>query len=304
MHFQWKAKSRTGGDGQVLLVNKLIMQIIHSVEEMQNLSENLRKEGRSIGFVPTMGYLHDGHLSLVDILNERADTVILSIFVNPTQFSEGEDLEKYPNDLDRDLKLCQERRVDIVFIPKSKEMYPINYSTLIQEERISKGLCGSSRPSHFQGVTTVCAKLFNICQPHIVALGQKDAQQVVVLKKMITDLNFSIEVIIGDIIREKDGLAMSSRNSYLSSIQRKDALLLNRSLQVGKDLLSRGIFDIDQIKAEVISTLKDGKFLRLDYVEVVNRETMEPEEKVQSSQSMIILAVWIDNIRLIDNLKL
>ena len=137
-----------------------------------------------------------------------------------------------------------------------------------------------------------------------MALGQKDAQQVVVLKRMITDLNFSIKVIIGDIIREKDGLAMSSRNSYLSSFQRKDALLINRSLQAGKDLLSRGIFNIEQIKAEVISTLKDGKFLRLDYVEVVNRETMEPEEKVQSDRSMIVLAVWIDNIRLIDNLKL
>jgi pantoate--beta-alanine ligase len=137
-----------------------------------------------------------------------------------------------------------------------------------------------------------------------VALGQKDAQQVVVLKRMITDLNFSIKVIIGDIIREKDGLAMSSRNSYLSSIQRKDALLINRSLQAGKDLLSRGIFNIEQIKAEVISMLKDGKFLRLDYVEVVNRETMETEEKVQSDRSMIVLAVWIDNIRLIDNLKL
>ena len=168
------------------------MQIIHSIDEMQTLSENLRKQGKSIGFVPTMGFLHEGHLSLVDLLIGRTDKIILSIFVNPTQFSEGEDFEKYPHDLERDLKLCQERKVDIVFIPERKEMYSVHHSTLIEEENLSKGLCGSSRPTHFQGVTTVCAKLFNICKPNIVVLGQKDAQQVVVLKRMIKDLNFPI----------------------------------------------------------------------------------------------------------------
>ena len=280
------------------------MQIIHSIDEMQTLSENLRKQGKSIGFVPTMGFLHEGHLSLVDLLIGRTDKIILSIFVNPTQFSEGEDFEKYPHDLERDLKLCQERKVDIVFIPERKEMYSVLHSTLIEEENLSKGLCGSSRPTHFQGVTTVCAKLFNICKPNIVVLGQKDAQQVVVLKRMIIDLNFSIEVIVGDIFREKDGLAMSSRNFYLSSEQREDALLLNRSLLAGRDLQSRGICNIDQIKEEVIATLRQGKSIMLDYVEVVDRETMEPMKEIKPNQTMIVLAAWIDKIRLIDNLNL
>jgi pantoate--beta-alanine ligase len=280
------------------------MQIIHSIDEMQTLSENLRKQGKSIGFVPTMGFLHEGHLSLVDLLIGRTDKIILSIFVNPTQFSEGEDFEKYPHDLERDLKLCQERKVDIVFIPERKEMYSVHHSTLIEEENLSKGLCGSSRPTHFQGVTTVCAKLFNICKPNIVVLGQKDAQQVVVLKRMIKDLNFPIEVIVGDIFRENDGLAMSSRNSYLSSEQREDALLLNRSLLAGRDLKSRGICNIDQIKEEVIATLRQGKSIMLDYVEVVDRETMEPMKEIKPNQTMIVLAAWIDKIRLIDNLNL
>jgi len=280
------------------------MQIIHSIDEMQTLSENLRKQGKSIGFVPTMGFLHEGHLSLVDLLIGRTDKIILSIFVNPTQFSEGEDFEKYPHDLERDLKLCQERKVDIVFIPELKEMYSVHHSTLIEEENLSTGLCGSSRPTHFQGVTTVCAKLFNICKPNIVVLGQKDAQQVVVLKRMIKDLNFSIEVIVGDIFRENDGLAMSSRNSYLSSEQREDALLLNRSLLAGRDLQSRGICNIDQIKEEVIATLRQGKSIMLDYVEVVDRETMEPMKEIKPNQTMIVLAAWIDKIRLIDNLNL
>ena len=280
------------------------MQIIHSIDEMQTLSENLRKQGKSIGFVPTMGFLHEGHLSLVDLLIGRTDKIILSIFVNPTQFSEGEDFEKYPHDLERDLKLCQERKVDIVFIPERKEMYSLHHSTLIEEENLSTGLCGSSRPTHFQGVTTVCAKLFNICKPNIVVLGQKDAQQVVVLKRMIKDLNFPIEVIVGDIFRENDGLAMSSRNSYLSSEQREDALLLNRSLLAGRDLKSRGICNIDQIKEEVIATLRQGKSIMLDYVEVVDRETMEPMKEIKPNQTMIVLAAWIDKIRLIDNLNL
>jgi pantoate--beta-alanine ligase len=280
------------------------MQIIHSIDEMQTLSENLRKQGKSIGFVPTMGFLHEGHLSLVDLLIGRTDKIILSIFVNPTQFSEGEDFEKYPHDLERDLKLCQERKVDIVFIPERKEMYSVHHSTLIEEENLSKGLCGSSRPTHFQGVTTVCAKLFNICKPNIVVLGQKDAQQVVVLKRMIKDLNFPIEVIVGDIFRENDGLAMSSRNSYLSSEQREDALLLNRSLLAGRDLQSRVICNIDQIKEEVIATLRQGKSVRVDYVEVVDRETMEPMKEIKPNQTMIVLAAWIDKIRLIDNLNL
>ena len=235
------------------------MHIIHSIDEMQSLSEKLRKEGGKIGFVPTMGYLHEGHLSLVNLLKEQTDTIILSIFVNPIQFGKGEDLDKYPRDLDGDMKLCQERGVDIVFIPEGGEMYRKGHSTLIQEEKVSEGLCGKTRPSHFQGVTTICAKLFNICQPHTVALGQKDAQQVVVLKRMIEDLNFPIEVVVGDIFRENDGLAMSSRNSYLTSEQRSDSLIINRSLRAGQELVGQGVLNSDSITQAVISTLRQAE---------------------------------------------
>ena len=280
------------------------MHIIHSIDEMQSLSEKLRKEGGKIGFVPTMGYLHEGHLSLVNLLKEQTDTVILSIFVNPIQFGKGEDLDKYPRDLDGDMKLCQERGVDIVFIPKGVEMYRKGHSTLIQEEKVSQGLCGKTRPSHFQGVTTICAKLFNICQPHTVALGQKDAQQVVVLKRMIEDLNFPIEVVVGDIFRENDGLAMSSRNSYLTSEQRSDALFINRSLRAGQELVGQGVLNGDTITQAVISTLRQAQSVRLDYVEIVDRNTLEPMDEIISNQSMIVLALWIDKVRLIDNLIL
>ena len=280
------------------------MHIIHSIDEMQSLSEKLRKEGGKIGFVPTMGYLHEGHLSLVNLLKEQTDTVILSIFVNPIQFGKGEDLDKYPRDLDGDMKLCQERGVDIVFIPKGVEMYRKGHSTLIQEEKVSQGLCGKTRSSHFQGVTTICAKLFNICQPHTVALGQKDAQQVVVLKRMIEDLNFPIEVVVGDILRENDGLAMSSRNSYLTSEQRSDALFINRSLRAGQELVGQGVLNSDSITQAVISTLRQAQSIRLDYVEIVDRNTLEPMDEIISNQSMIVLAVWIDKVRLIDNLIL
>ena len=280
------------------------MQIIHSIDEMQCLSEKLRKEGSKIGFVPTMGYLHEGHLSLVNLLKEQTDTVILSIFVNPIQFGKGEDLEKYPIDLDGDMKLCQERGVDIVFIPEGGEMYRKGHSTLIQEEKVSQGLCGKTRPSHFQGVATICAKLFNICQPHTVALGQKDAQQVVVLKRMILDLNFPLEVVVGDIFRENDGLAMSSRNSYLTSEQRRDALFINRSLRAGQELVGQGVLNGETIMQAVISNLRQAKSIRLDYVEVVDRNTMEPKQEIIPNQSMIVLAVWIDKVRLIDNLIL
>ena len=280
------------------------MQIIHSIDEMQCLSEKLMQGGSKIGLVPTMGYLHEGHLSLVDLLKEQTDTVILSIFVNPIQFGKGEDLEKYPRDLDGDMKLCQERGVDVVFIPAGEEIYRDGHSTLIREEKVSQGLCGKTRPSHFQGVTTICAKLFNICQPHSVALGQKDAQQVVVLKRMIMDLNFPIEVVVGDIFREKDGLAMSSRNSYLTSEQRSDALFINRSLRAGQELVGQGTVNAESITQAVISTLRQAQSIRLDYVEVVDRNTMELEQEIIPNQSIIVLAVWIGKIRLIDNLIL
>lgn len=272
---------------------------------MQSLAGELRNQGKTIGLVPTMGYLHEGHMSLVDLMRDRADVVILSIFVNPTQFGVGEDLEKYPRDLNRDLELCGNRQVDLVFAPEDSQMYPSDYSTFVLEEDVGKGLCGQARPTHFRGVTTVCAKLFNLCLPDFVALGQKDAQQVVVLKKMITDLNFPIEVLVGPIVREPDGLAMSSRNEYLQPRQREGASSLFRSMQAAKLLVEeKGVTNVERVKSEVMSVLSQNSLVRVNYVEVVDRETMQPEREVESGRSLVVVAAWLNEVRLIDNLAL
>jgi len=281
------------------------MEVITSIEEIQELALRLEKEGKKIGFVPTMGYLHDGHLSLIDLIRERSDILILSIFVNPTQFGAGEDLEKYPRDMERDLALCRERKVDYVFAPKPDDIYPEGASTYVSEEGVSQGLCGETRPTHFKGVTTICAKLFNLVRPAYVALGQKDAQQVVVLKRMIRDLHFPIEVVIGPTLREPDGLAMSSRNSYLNDRQRQDALLIHKALLAGKRLVDeKGIRNVDRVKAELMTVLRSGSFVRINYAEVVDRENMKPEKEIELGRSMLVIAVWVDNIRLIDNMSL
>ena len=281
------------------------MEVINSIQEIQQLALRFEKEGKKIGFVPTMGYLHDGHLSLVDLIRERSDILILSIFVNPTQFGVGEDLDKYPRDMERDLTLCRERKVDYIFAPQTDEIYPEGASTYVSEEGVSQGLCGEARPTHFKGVTTICAKLFNLVRPAYVALGQKDAQQVVVLKRMIRDLHFPIELVIGPTLREPDGLAMSSRNSYLNDRQREDALLIYQALQAGKQLVDeKGIRNVDRVKAELMTTLRSGSFIRINYAEVVDREDMLPEKEIELGRSMLVIAVWVDNIRLIDNMLL
>ena len=281
------------------------MEVITSIEEIQELALRLEKEGKKIGFVPTMGYLHEGHLSLIDLIRERSDILILSIFVNPTQFGAGEDLEKYPRDMERDLALCRERKVDYIFAPQTDDIYPEGASTYVSEEGVSQGLCGETRPTHFKGVTTICAKLFNLVRPAYVALGQKDAQQVVVLKRMIRDLHFPIEVVIGPTLREPDGLAMSSRNSYLNDRQRQDALLIHQALLAGKRLVDeKGIRNVDRVKAELMTVLRSGSFVRINYAEVVDRENMKPEKEIELGRSMLVIAVWVDNIRLIDNMSL
>jgi pantoate--beta-alanine ligase len=281
------------------------MEVINSIQEIQQLALRFEKEGKKIGFVPTMGYLHDGHLSLIDLIRVRSDILILSIFVNPTQFGVGEDLDKYPRDMERDLTLCRERKVDYIFAPQTDEIYPEGASTYVSEEGVSQGLCGEARPTHFKGVTTICAKLFNLVRPAYVALGQKDAQQVVVLKRMIRDLHFPIELVIGPTLREPDGLAMSSRNSYLNDRQREDALLIYQALQAGKQLVDeKGIRNVDRVKAELMTTLRSGSFVRINYAEVVDREDMQPEKEIELGRSILVIAVWVDNIRLIDNMLL
>ena len=281
------------------------MEVITSIEEIQQLALRLEKEGKKIGFVPTMGYLHNGHLSLIDLIRERSDILILSIFVNPTQFGVGEDLGKYPRDMERDLELCREKKVDYIFAPQTDDIYLEGASTYVSEEGVSQGLCGEARPTHFKGVTTICAKLFNLVRPAHIALGQKDAQQVVVLKRMIRDLHFPIEVVIGPTLREPDGLAMSSRNSYLNDRQRQDALLIHKALQAGKLLVDdKGVRNVDRVKAELMTVLRSGSFVRINYAEVVDRENMKAEKEIELGRSMLVIAVWVDNIRLIDNILL
>ena len=281
------------------------MRVVSSIDEMQSLSRDLSNQGKTIGLVPTMGYLHEGHLSLIELLKDRCDFIILSIFVNPTQFGIEEDLGKYPRDLNRDLELCKEREVDLVFAPEDAEMYPPEYSTFVQEENVGTGLCGVSRPTHFRGVTTVCAKLFNLCNPDFVALGQKDAQQIAVLKRMIRDLDFPIEVVVGPIVREPDGLAMSSRNQYLDPKQRDAALVLYESMLAGRKIVEeKGVMNTERVKAEVMSILTKKTVIRVNYVEIVDGSSMRPEREVQPGHSMIVVAVWLNEVRLIDNLAL
>ena len=278
------------------------MQVIRSVKEMKTRSMDLRRDGKTIGFVPTMGFLHEGHLSLVDLIRKDCDILLLSIYVNPTQFGVGEDFDKYPRDTERDLELCRSRGVDLVFIPESSEIYAENASTYVVEEEVGMGMCGNARRNHFRVVATVCAKLFNLCLPNYVALGQKDAQQVVVLKRMIRDLHFPIEVVVGPILREPDGLAMSSRNKYLQPKQREEALLVYQSTQAAQKVVEeKGSSNVDRVKAEVLNVLKQGRLLRVNYVDIVDRGTMRPEKEIAAGRSLLAVAVWVDQVRLIDN---
>ena len=280
------------------------MQTIQSVNEMQSHAIGLRSSGRLIGLVPTMGSLHEGHLQLVDIAKERADKVIVSIFVNPTQFGPSEDFAKYPRVLEADLEKCRERGVDIVFAPSAEEIYPKGYSTYVDEESLSSGLCGVSRPNHFRGVTTVCLKLFNITRPDIAVFGQKDAQQCAVIKKMIADLNVPTEVVVGPIHRDPDGLATSSRNAYLTDTQREAALTISKSLFTAQKMVQDGIRSVDRVMAEIIHTLSLSRRVRVIYVQIVDRETMEPMREVVPGKCIACVAAWVDQVRLIDNIAL
>lgn len=280
------------------------MQTIQSVNEMQSHAIGLRSSGRLIGLVPTMGSLHEGHLSLIDIAKEKSDKVIVSIFVNPTQFGPSEDYEKYPRVLEEDIEKCRERGADIVFNPSVDEMYPPGFSTFVTEEQISSGLCGVSRPHHFRGVTTVCLKLFNITRPDLVVLGQKDAQQCAVIRKMVTDLNISAEIVIGPTHRDADGMATSSRNSYLTDSQRQEALCISQSLRTAKNMVDSGTKSVDRIVAEVIHHLSLSRRIRVIYAQVVDRDTMEPAREIIPGQQLLCVAAWADQIRLIDNIEL
>ncbi len=280
------------------------MERIESVHQMQSLAISLRHQGKQIALIPTQGALHPGHRSLIEAARTQADFVVVSSFVNPVQFAANEGFDKYPRDAETDAALCGEAGVDALFAPSQAEMYPKGYSTYVTEETLSRGLCGISRPAHFRGVTTVLSKLLNIVRPDIVVFGQKNAQQAAVARKMIADLHFSVQVLVQPTVREPDGLPFGSRNRWLSAGQREDAGVLYRALQCGKELVDSGVRNVDRVVAEATHTLSQRRRVRVIYVAVVDRESMEPERQIVPGRSMLAIAVWVDELRLIDNIVL
>jgi len=278
-------------------------RVIESISEMQEISRFLKREGKKIAFVPTMGYLHQGHLSLVEGARQLGDVVVVSIFVNPTQFGPSEDFNRYPRDLEGDLKRLEPYRVEYVFYPSASEMYPEGYQTYVEVEELSKGLCGDFRPGHFRGVCTVVCKLFNIVQPDFAIFGEKDYQQLRVIERMSRDLNFPIQIIGMPTVREEDGLAMSSRNAYLSEGERKQALSLSQALFTCQELVRKGEKDSAVLKEKAQEIISQNPDARIEYIEVRDAYSLEPLEKIDRPAQML-LAVWVGNTRLIDNIRL
>lgn len=277
------------------------MKTLTQVAEMQVAAAGVRGSGRRIGFVPTMGALHAGHLSLVRAARERCDVVVVSIFVNPAQFGPGEDYRAYPRDPEADAARLGKEGVDFLFAPPPEEIYPTGFQTFVEVEKLSRPLCGQSRAGHFRGVATVVTKLFNIVQPDLAFFGRKDAQQSILLQQMVRDLNLPVEIVVCSIVREPDGLAMSSRNAYLSSEERRAALVLYRSLSRARERLEHGASSGKEIVATMRAELAVEPQAREDYVEVVDAETLEPVERLEGT-ILVALAVRIGKARLIDNL--
>ena len=279
------------------------MEVITNPGQMQTLMLSLKKQGKKIGFVPTMGYLHEGHLSLIRCSKKENDITVVSIFVNPIQFGANEDFGRYPRDFERDKSLCEKENVDYIFYPSYEEMYPDGFQTYVEVAELSKGLCGDFRPGHFKGVATVVAKLFNIVCPDNVYFGKKDFQQLKVIQRMVKDLNFPVNVVGCPVVREPDGLAMSSRNKYLSDEERKSALYISKALFEAKRMFEDGITDPNLIKERVRQIISQAKHLKeIQYVEIVDSNTLKPVDKVKKSD-VLAVAVYIGNTRLIDNIE-
>lgn len=275
------------------------MKIVSTIEEVRAQVKEWKKEGQSIGFVPTMGYLHEGHMSLIDAAGEN-DKVVVSIFVNPMQFGPTEDLASYPRDLEHDAKLCEEHGVDLIFHPTPEEMYGDQFYSYVDMDVLTKELCGLSRPVHFRGVCTVVTKLFNIVTPDCAYFGQKDAQQLAVIKRMVKDLNMPLTITGCPIIREADGLAKSSRNTYLSIEEREAALVLSRSIFLGKEMVEKGERDCKRILAAMTAEIEKEPLAKIDYVKIVDLDTMQQVEKIDRG-ILAAIAVYIGKTRLIDN---
>ena len=277
------------------------MIIAKTIKEVRENIAKWRREGLSVGLVPTMGYLHEGHASLVDRAREDCDRVVVSDFVNPTQFAPNEDLESYPRDFEHDCKLLEEHGCDMVFYPSVEEMYAPNAATYVEIlDEMPKQLCGKTRPIHFRGVCTVVSKLFNIVQPDKAFFGQKDAQQLAVIRRMVRDLSYGIEIVGCPIVRESDGLAKSSRNTYLNAEERKAALVLSKAIFRGGEMVKTGITDSEKVLAEMNAIISAEPLARIDYVSAVDGETMLPVNEITNGV-LVAMAVYIGKTRLIDN---
>lgn len=279
------------------------MKVYKNIRSLTKKVREIKKRGCKIGFVPTMGFLHDGHASLMRRARKDTDCVIVSIFVNPVQFGPNEDFKRYPRDLTRDLEICKKEGVDIIFSPEPKEMYPENYVTYVDVEKITDTLCGSSRPGHFRGVATVVMKLFNITIPDIAYFGQKDAQQAVVIKKMAEDLDMGLKIKVMPIVRERDGLAMSSRNIYLNNKERVQAQAIYRSLKAAEGLFSKGERRSGKIIGRMKKIIRGQSEAKIDYIKIVDADNLKDIENI-SGRALAAAAVWFGKTRLIDNVQL
>jgi len=280
------------------------MEVVKNPRALSETLKALRKEGKTVGLVPTMGFLHEGHLSLVREARQNNDIVVVSIFVNPKQFGPKEDLASYPRDFERDAALLDKEGVDYIFAPDVEDMYPGGYATYVDVEgELTGRLCGASRPGHFRGVATVVSKLFNIVAPNHAYFGIKDAQQVAVIRRMVMDLNFDLEIVACPIVREADGLALSSRNVYLSTSEREDALVLSKSLFMAKDLIEAGERSAEAVRSAIADRIGAVSTATIDYIEIVDAVTLAPVE-VLTGNILIALAVKVGKPRLIDNLQI
>ena len=281
------------------------MKVVKTIKQVRQIIALQKKRGKRIGFVPTMGALHEGHLSLIRLAKKHSDFVVVSIFVNPTQFGPKEDYNKYPRNLKKDAALCQSAGADLIFSPSPEEIYPKGFSTYVNVEGLTEGLCGASRPGHFRGVATVVSKLFNIVQSDAAVFGQKDAQQLAVIRRMTKDLDLPVKIIGAPIVRERDGLAMSSRNRYLSLEERQQAVALNGALLKAKQMAKSGQLKADSIKREMVKLLKrDAPLGKIDYIEIVDKDALEKINKIVVKKTLIALAIKFPSARLIDNIQL
>ena len=277
------------------------MKVAKTIESVRNLVKAARSKGKKIGFVPTMGALHIGHISLIEAAAKKCDFVVVSIFVNPTQFGPGEDFEKYPRPLKADLEICRKAGVDVVFTPATAQMYPQENLTWVNVEKLTEQLCGQFRPGHFSGVTTVCAKLFNIVAPDIAFFGQKDAQQAIVIKRMVADFNMPLKIVVCPTVRQADGLAVSSRNQYLTESQKKNAPLIYKSLQKCQKLIADGVADSKTIINQMRKILQQAPSIKIEYISIVDADTLQELKKI-TGKVLTAVAVKIGSTRLIDNI--